>query len=66
MNNKEEVKIIINKFLEMIYWSYQKDLKNGSLNNMKPVWAVGNQTLKKSRFSTNEQASLFNKYEDEN
>jgi len=60
MNNNEEIKIIANKILEMIYWLYQKSLSG------QPVWAVGNQTIKKSRFSTNEQASLFNKYDNEN
>jgi hypothetical protein len=64
--NKEEIKITANKILEMVYWLYQNSLKNGQLNNMKPAYAVGNQTIKKSRFSMAKQASLFNKYEDEN
>ena len=66
MNDNKEIKIIANKILEMVYWLYRKNLKSGKINKMEPVWAVGNQTIKKSRFSTNEQASLFNKYEDEN
>ncbi len=33
MSVKEETKIISKKFLEMIYWSYLKDLKNGNLKN---------------------------------
>jgi hypothetical protein len=67
MENETEItQSAVNNLLEMIYWLYQKDLKSGKLNELKPVWAVGNQTIKKSRFSTNEQASLFNKYENEN
>ncbi|MHB8278186.1 MAG: hypothetical protein ACYDIA_11100 [Candidatus Humimicrobiaceae bacterium] len=65
MNNKEEVKIISNKILEMIYFLYQKSL-SGKLNNLKPAYAVRNQTIEKSRFSIAKQASLFNKYENEN
>lgn len=64
--NKEEIKISANKILEMIYWLYQNNLKTGQLNKMKPAYAVGNQITKKSRFSMAKQASLFNKYEDEN
>ena len=33
MVREEEIKISINKILEMILWSYQKDLKNGNLKD---------------------------------
>ena len=33
MVREEEIKIAINKILEMIHWSYQKDLKDGNLEN---------------------------------
>ena len=42
----EEDKIEINKLLEMIYWSYLKDLKNGNLKN--GICSVKNQSVGKS------------------
>lgn len=33
MLKQKEMKIIINKLLDMVYWLYLKDLKNGNLKN---------------------------------
>jgi len=33
MVDKEEIKILANKVLEMLYWLYQKELKSGNTKN---------------------------------
>jgi hypothetical protein len=68
MIKEEEIRRTINKIMEIIYELYKKDLKDGNLDikqYIEPAYAVGNQTIKKSRFSMAKQASLFNKYENE-
>lgn len=67
MDKETHIKII--GLIEIICELYKKDLKSGKLGikqYMEPAWAVGNQTIKKSRFSITKQAQLFNKYENEN
>ena len=46
MLRPEESKIIVSKTLEMIYWLYLKDLKNGNLKN--EICSVNKQYVGKS------------------
>ena len=46
MVKEEEIKKAINTILEMIYWSYQKDLKNGNLKD--GICSENKQTVGKS------------------
>jgi hypothetical protein len=62
----KEMQNILKKLAELIYDQHLKNIASKRINNMKPAYAVGNQTVKKSGFSIAKQASLFNKYENEN
>ena len=48
MTKEEEIQITVNAIIEIIYEMYIRDLKNGKINNsvndIKPVQAVGNLT----------------------
>ena len=50
MAKEEEIQIVINRLIEIIYEMYIRDLRNGNINNsisnLKNAQAVGNLTKK--------------------
>jgi len=60
LGQKEEIKIEVNKILEMIYWLYQKEIKAGNINKDKIITSFGKIVKKRNSFKNNGNATLFN------
>jgi len=60
MSDKEEIQIAVNKFIEIIYEMYVKDLKSGNITKDNYIHSFGKILKKKSNFKKNDLPNLFN------
>lgn len=60
MSDKEEIQIAVNKFIEIIYEMYVKDLKSGNITKDNHIPSFGKILKKKSNFKKNDLPNLFN------
>ena len=60
MENETEVKTAIKNILEMIYWLYKKELKDGNITKDNMVSSFGKILKKKDAVKKNDLPNLFN------
>lgn len=60
MNKEEEIQIAVNKFVEIIYEMYIKDLKSGNINKDKDIKSFGKICKKRNILRNHEDQNLFN------
>ena len=60
MNKEEEIQIAVNKFIEIIYEMYIKDLKSGNIGKDNTIKSFGKICKKRGVLANHEDQNLFN------
>jgi len=60
MSDKEEIQIAVNKFIEIIYEMYVKDLKSGNITKDNHIPSFGKICKKRNPLRNHEELNLFN------
>jgi len=60
IEDKKEIQITVNKFIEIIYEMYMKDLKDGNISKDKAITSFGKICKKRNVLANHEEPNLFN------